>query len=399
MHRDYKPANVLVSGEGISKLTDFGLAVRTGDRPPPAGTLLYVAPEQLAGAPASPAGDVYSAAATFYECLTGHPPFNGESADFLRQHHAQPLPLDPVPAPLRSLVAAGMAEDPQRRPANAATFVTELQTVAFGAYGKAWEQRGRSHLGEAAFLLAALWPSGAPPAMQGATMHRVSLLRHTIPAKAAIVVGAAVIVVGAGTALAATNLHGPRLPNHPAAAVQRVSLQPTLSTSVPPPPTSAPAPASVPSSTSHPILTVPPTSTPPSTSAPPHTSKPPPQVSPSTSASASASVPPSRPSVPQITSVRTYTKGAEVYFDIQYADSGHDAEGFGFIGVNGSGWAEEQHSFSGPSYGIVGPDSIAYPFNLECGTTSQASQSYVEAWIYDAAGVRSQPAVIRLACT
>src|SRR6266851_4795507 len=73
VHRDYKPENVLVNGDGISKLTDFGIAARTGDHPVPAGTLLYAAPEQMAGGPASPASDVYAATATFYECLTGRP--------------------------------------------------------------------------------------------------------------------------------------------------------------------------------------------------------------------------------------------------------------------------------------------------------------------------------------
>ena len=58
-----------------------------------------------------------------------------------------------------------------------------------------------------------------------------------------------------------------------------------------------------------------------------------------------------------------HTSGVLVYFDIHYADPGNDAEGFGFVGVNGSGWAEENHPFTSPSYGIVGPDSIAYPFN------------------------------------
>ena len=169
VHRDYKPENVLVNGEGVSKLTDFGLAARTGDHPVPAGTLRYVAPEQIAGAPASPAGDVYAATATFYECLTGAPPFSGESDELLRQHRSQPVPLDPVPAPLRPLVAAGMAKDPQHRPADAITLVTELKTVASGAYGQDWENRGKSHLGEAALLLTALWPAAqrqrykAPP--------------------------------------------------------------------------------------------------------------------------------------------------------------------------------------------------------------------------------------------
>src|SRR5229473_3994695 len=85
VHRDYKPENVLVNGDGISKLTDFGIAARTGDHPVPAGTLLYAAPEQMAGGPASPASDVYAATATFYECLTGRPPFRGEAGDLVRQ--------------------------------------------------------------------------------------------------------------------------------------------------------------------------------------------------------------------------------------------------------------------------------------------------------------------------
>jgi len=103
------------------------------------------------------------------------------------------------------------------------------------------------------------------------------------------------------------------------------------------------------------------------------------------------------PQVPEITSAGTYTQGELVYFDIHYADPGHDAEGFGFEGVNGSSWAEENHPFSSPSYGIVGPDSIAYPFNEECGTPQQFD-SYVKAWIYDRAGRRSTPVVIHLVC-
>jgi eukaryotic-like serine/threonine-protein kinase len=395
VHRDYKPENVLVNGNGDSKLTDFGLAARAGDHPVPAGTLRYVAPEQIAGAPASPAGDVYSATATFYECLTGAAPFGGESAELLRQHRTEPVPLEPLPEPLRPLVAAGMAKDPGHRPADAITFVTELGTVASGAYGEDWADRGRSHLGEAALLLAALWPAGAPPAVQGTTVHRISLLRHLSPVKAIVAAGVAVAAVATGTALTAAVTHKPAAPHQPV-AVQPVTLQPT---SVPPAPVSPASlqPSSLPTSSSRPgpqpAPATPASSQPvsqpdpvPSVPAPPTTVPPAPQKS----------TPVSLP-LPQITGVTTYQQGKLVYFKISYVDPGNDAEGFGFVGVNGSGWAEENHPFSDPSYGIVGPGTVAYPFNLDCGTPD-AYQSQVEAWIYDTAGDRSQPEVIDLAC-
>ena len=196
VHRDYKPENVLVDGAGASKLTDFGMAARAGDSPRPGGTLMYAPPEQFAGGLASPAGDVYAATATFFECLTGHPPFRGENAAGLwYQHMSRPVPVEEVPEPLRPLVAAGMAKQPEDRPADAATFVAALNTVAARAYGPDWEDRGRSHLGEAALLLAAMWPSGGPPAVQGITVekiplrrrHRRSQLRYSAAARAAAI--------------------------------------------------------------------------------------------------------------------------------------------------------------------------------------------------------------------
>jgi hypothetical protein len=231
VHRDYKPPNVLVDGEGVSKLTDFGLAARTGERPVPAGTLAYVAPEQIAGAPATPASDVYSATATFYECLTGSPPFAGKSADLLRQHQLQPVPLDPVPAPLQPLVTAGMAKDPEHRPGNALTFVAQLQTAASAGYGEDWHERGRSHLAEAALLLAALWPAD-PPTVQGTAVERIPLperarlpLRRIGPLRAAIAIAAAIVIAAATTALANAHSRPPTTLNG-ALAARSVLLTP-----------------------------------------------------------------------------------------------------------------------------------------------------------------------------
>jgi eukaryotic-like serine/threonine-protein kinase len=405
VHRDYKPENVLVNGDGISKLTDFGIAARAGDHPVPAGTLMYAAPEQMAGAAASPASDVYAATATFYECLTGRPPFGGEPADLVRRHRAEPVPLDPVPAALRPLVAAGMAKDPGLRPTNARSFVRQLETAASGAYGRNWRNRGRSHLGEAALLLAALWPSGAPPASQGTVVDRIRLrrhfrLRHLSPVKAIVGAGVVISVAAAGTALATTGSSRSSFASRPTPVqtVQAVSLQPS-------PPASSPqltspteptdTSSSADSSATGPATSVPAIAPPPvtgsGTTAPAH---------PGTSASATviSSSPATKPAVPQITSAGTYTQGVLVYFDVRYADPGHDAEGFGFVGVRGSGWAEENHPFTSPSYGIVGTGSIAYPFNEGCGTAQQ-SDSYVEAWIYDKAGDRSTPVVIHLVCS
>jgi hypothetical protein len=227
VHRDYKPENVLIDGAGVSKLTDFGIAARAGDSPVPAGTMRYAPPEQFGGSPATPASDVYAATATFYECLTGRPPFTGDTAErLLYQHMSEPVPLEPVPEPLRPLVAAGLAKDPAARPADGTALVAELRAVAGGAYGPGWEDRGRSALAAAALLLAALWPSAGPAAAQGgSTVHRVSLRRHLPHGK----VGAVKAAVTAGVVIAA------------AAAVAVIVTRPTGHPAPPPP--AAPAPA------------------------------------------------------------------------------------------------------------------------------------------------------------
>jgi hypothetical protein len=112
------------------------------------------------------------------------------------------VPLEPVPEPLRPLVAAGLAKDPGGRPADGAALVAELRAVAGGAYGPGWEDRGRSGLAGAALLLAALWPAGGPPAVQGTAVHRIRLRRHLLhghgaAVKAAVTAGIVTVVAGA----------------------------------------------------------------------------------------------------------------------------------------------------------------------------------------------------------
>ena len=83
VHRDVKPGNVLLGAHGRVKLADFGIARRLDDLTSDLtgvgqfiGTPKYLAPEQLAGEPATPASDLYAAGVVLYEMLAGEPPFD-----------------------------------------------------------------------------------------------------------------------------------------------------------------------------------------------------------------------------------------------------------------------------------------------------------------------------------
>ncbi len=132
VHRDIKPGNLLLRNDGILKITDFGIAHAIGSAPVTdlgivVGTAAYLAPERAAGASGSPSSDLYSLGIVGYECLTGHPPYDGTQADVMAAHLHQPLPPLPgyVPTGLADLIVLLTTKNPQSRPDDAAQ-VAEL---------------------------------------------------------------------------------------------------------------------------------------------------------------------------------------------------------------------------------------------------------------------------------
>lgn len=140
VHRDVKPGNIMVRPDGSVKITDFGIAwsarsvalTRTGQV---IGTPQYLSPEQAEGKHATPASDVYALGLIGYECLVGHPAFEGDNAVTiaLKQIQQEPEPLpDTLPEDVRDLVRRALLKEPAARYADGGAFVEAIEAVLEG---------------------------------------------------------------------------------------------------------------------------------------------------------------------------------------------------------------------------------------------------------------------------
>lgn len=136
IHGDVKPSNVLIDASGETYLSDFSLRVDSAPRDGrPTGTLAYMAPEVLHGAPPSPASDLYALGCLLFELLGGATPFQGGDPDeTLRRHHLdEPARLSArdaeSPPLLDALLQRLLDKRPERRPASSADVVHTLEAL------------------------------------------------------------------------------------------------------------------------------------------------------------------------------------------------------------------------------------------------------------------------------
>ena len=223
VHRDVKPGNILVCPDGQVKITDFGIAWSAGSVPltrtgQVIGTPQYLSPEQAEGRLATPASDVYALGLVGYECLAGHPAFDGDNAVTiaLKQLREDPEPLpDGLPTGVRTIITRALAKDPAARMPDGAAFAAAV------AQARAGRLPDPDETGLRAAPLGAppATPAGAGPATVAAGAHR----SPPVPARRrarALLVPVVALLLGAAAAAGVFLAVSGATPSSPVAAAQ-----------------------------------------------------------------------------------------------------------------------------------------------------------------------------------
>ena len=198
VHRDVKPANLMIAGDGEVRVTDFGIARAAGHHTMTvAGTVLgttgYMSPEQASGQRSSPASDRYALAVVAFELLAGRRPFVAETPSAEAAAHAIAA-VPPatgfnrdLPAALDGALARGLAKDPSHRPDSCGELVDSLRL--------AFHDSAATTLHAAPQAQPAAPPASGGPARRRHAWRRPSLLLAALAAAAAGV-GLAFVLAG-----------------------------------------------------------------------------------------------------------------------------------------------------------------------------------------------------------
>jgi eukaryotic-like serine/threonine-protein kinase len=140
IHRDVKPANMMLTPQGVVKLMDFGIARPNNEQGMTVtgttlGSLNYMSPEQVRGEGVDARSDLYSMGVSIYEMVTGQLPFRGHSNYSIMSAHLQETPQPPIvlrpdlPKGLSDIILMSMAKNPNERFQSAEAFANALKSV------------------------------------------------------------------------------------------------------------------------------------------------------------------------------------------------------------------------------------------------------------------------------